>query len=378
MKKVYILTFHCAFNVGAMLQCYALSHSIKEMGNEVAIIDYRPVKVMNASIEKELNKNLISKVISEIDDTIHLIFRFLKYYPQKEKRFFIIKDGTAKRFAQFMRNYLPLTANTYYSSEALVAFADEDAAYITGSDQVWNPSLSDVPNIYLLDFVKKGTKNSYAASFGKKTVDDVFSKQLAENLPLFHAISVREKSGIKIVKDKANMEAEWVLDPVFLLPKKEWEKIAYCPKTAFPYILLYRMESNSQFTIEIEKLKNANPQLKVLAFDSICDETSVDYYIPQSGPLDFISYILHSEYVLTNSFHGTAFSIILERPAVVVPHTKYNERIRSLMDIIEVNIENGAYRIFPGAYEKTEESRRISIEVLQKICNCDSPDSLLS
>lgn len=371
MKKVYILTFHCAYNVGAMLQCYALSQSIKKIGNEVAIIDYRPVKVMNSSIEMELKKSLNSKVISEINDNIHLIFRFLKYYHQKDKRFFIIKDGTAKRFAQFMRNYLPLTTNTYYSSEELVAFANEDAIFITGSDQVWNPSLSDEPDVYLLDFVKKGAKNSYAASFGKETVNESFAKQLAQNLPTYHNISVREKSGISIVKDKANMEANWVLDPVFLLPKKEWEKITYCPKTSFPYILLYRMESNSQFTIEIEKLKKENPRLKVLAFDSFCDETNVDYYIPQSAPIDFISYIMHSECVITNSFHGTAFSIIFEKSAVIVPHKKYNERISSLMEIIGIDIEDGAYRIFPGVHQKTEESRRKSIEVLQKICNSD-------
>lgn len=368
MKKVYIITYHCAYNVGAMLQCYALSRVIKEIGNEVSIIDFRPPKIMNLAIEKELNRNLFSKVKNEINSLAHLIYRFLKYFPKRDERNYIVKDSTAKRFSKFMELYLPLTSTTYYKEDELAAFEQEDAIFITGSDQVWNPELSETPGAYLLDFVKKGQKNSYAASFGQKTVDAFYATKLNENLSAYNIISVREKSGIDILKNIIDKNVDWVLDPVFLISKNEWEKIVYSPKVTYPYIFLYRMESNPQFAVEIGKLKTMNPNLRVLQFDDINDKLESDYIIPQNGPLDFISYIRDSEYILTNSFHGTAFSIIFGKVASIVPHTKYNERISSLMDMIKISLENGVYNLPCDSAKRITQNRDKSINVLRKIC----------
>lgn len=371
MKRIYILTYHCAQNVGAMLQCYALSKSIENTGNKVTVIDYRPEKVCDKLFDCLFNMSRKEKIKKNIMDFVYLTYRFLKYFPYKDNWMHIYRGDTSSVFLKFMCKNIPLSDQVCYTEEELKEnFADEDAIFITGSDQVWNPVLSETPKAYLLDFVKKGRKNAYAASFGKKNIDDSFSKMIRWGLSDFDIISVREESGIEIVKKYADKEAVAVLDPVFLHSKEEWKSLTYKVHIPKPYIFVYRMESEPRIIECVKKLKKANPRLKVVKFDYIDDGLMADYTISRKGPIDFISYLFGSSYVVTNSFHGTAFSVIANKEAYIVPHTIYNERISSLLNDVKIEADNrGIYELNNTCAELLQEKIHYSKDVVSKICN---------
>lgn len=368
-KKINILTFHCAHNVGAMLQCYALSNHIKALGYEVEVIDYRPEKIREEAIENYLKASVFQRIIRESEELVYYIYRTIKYLPQGGKRIYITKGTTVSGFSKFFKNYLPLSKTTYYTEKELGTFERCNETFITGSDQVWNPLLSNTPKTYLLDFVKNGSKNSYAASFGKNVLDKTYESVFSDCLKTFDSISVREKSGVSIVNKITDKEATQVLDPVFLLNKQEWKKLAYKIRLKEPYIFIYRMERNENLIELVKQIKNENSNLKTFVFDDINDELEVDYRTPKASPLDFISFLFSSRFVVTNSFHGMAFSLIAEKEAYVFPHSLYNERIESLSQLIGANQKNGYYKIDSNSGIGMCDEIRKSNEILKKICN---------
>ena len=368
MKNIYMITFHCAYNVGAMLQCYALSHEIMNSGFKLKVIDYRPKQVMNKNVEKIWNAGFIETLKIRAKNVIWYPYHVLISILKNDKKICVYGGNTAYRFYSFMREFFPLTDETLYSEEELSCFRDEDAVFITGSDQVWNFALSESPKAYLLDFVERGSKNSYAASFGKNAIDAKYVRFFENALKDFTAITVREKSGVGLVKEVAGMDAAWVVDPVFLLSKEKWKELAFRPKIRNPYIFLYRVEMNPAFIDKIWELKRKNPELKVVQFDHFSDGVEADYYCLQKGPIDFLSYLLYSSVVLTNSFHGTAFSIIAGKAAVVLPHSIYNERIDSLMNIVKSSCVDGAYSLDPECGALLQEHINYSKKALEAIC----------
>ena len=356
MKTIYILTYHCAGNVGAMLQCYALSTTIEKMGYFPKVIDFRPSKVISPSVErlfwKKKNMTSIKRFQWYFLWDLRYFKRILKYCWRKKNHYLIFKGNTSSAFCDFMTKKLHLTDKVYYDFRELESFAYTNDIFIVGSDQVWNPILSDAPQVYLLDFVKVGKKNAYGASFGTKSIDEHFGHHLKSSLSTYQIISVRENSGIGIVRSAAEKLATCVVDPVFLLDKNDWIRLTYKVPISEPFIFVYRTEENPLFQKEIDKLRNINPQLKIVQFDSFHGNLNSDYIIPRKGPLDFISYLFASSYVLTNSFHGSAFSIIARKSAVIIPHSFYNERIDSLMDTIGIrNNTDGIYLLKEKGYD---------------------------
>ena len=368
LRNIYIITFHCAHNVGAMLQCYALSQKIISSGFPVKVIDYRPAPERNARIEEIWNASVFKKVKIHLKNMLWYPYYRLKGIMQNDNAVYMYGGNTAYRFFSFMRDYLPLTDRTFYSENELECFRDENAVFITGSDQVWNFALSESPRAFLLDFVERGTKNSYAASFGKATIDKQYIIYFEKAFKSFSTITVREKSGIELVNKMSGVDASWVLDPVFLLSKSQWQKLIFRPKIKNPYIFLYRVETNPVFLQQLSELKQKNPALKVVQFDSFSDEVEADYCCLQKGPIDFLSYLFYSDMVLTNSFHGTAFSVIAEKKTVVVAHSAYNERIESLMSVMGVRSKNGVYSLGPGSGRLMSDHIDHSKKALQFIC----------
>ncbi|WP_295764181.1 polysaccharide pyruvyl transferase family protein [uncultured Oscillibacter sp.] len=368
MKKIYILTYHCAYNVGAMLQCFALAETIRSSGRSVEVIDYRPEKVRDEGIERGCAPSWIQRRRRDLSGWARLAYRAVKYLPDKDKRPYIVGGSTVSSFCRFLEDRLPLTPERYHTEEELEAFSGEDAVFITGSDQVWNPALSGTPKAYLLDFVKAGEKDSYGASFGRAFVDRPYQDVLKEALSDFHIISVREKSAVGIVREAAGRQAVHVLDPVFLVDPGRWRDLTYPVRWKDPYIFVYRMEANEEIAAQVEALKRSDPALKVAKFDDLEDALPVDIDIPRKGPLDFLSYLFAASCVVTNSFHGTAFSIIGRKRAAIVPHSAYNERIASLLDGVAVPDRKGVYRLDPTCYDRMRGPICASKEILEEIC----------
>lgn len=303
--RIGILTFHNADNYGAVLQCYALQETLKKKypDEEVYVIDYKCPVIENSYIP-------------------HINFKrpwsILTYFKAKKKR---------KRFEKFRQKYFNL---------GLSDFSIYDIIYY-GSDQIWNPVLTNHDLTY---FGKgyNGIKIAYAASDGD-AMD--YDSEVCKLLNSFSKISCREKTMTgKIQNAKINLPIESICDPVFLLSRNEWMKIAKKPKEK-NYVLVYKIRENLNFDKEAEKLGDIfNKKIiqivyvKPLRKFFYKEQTFVECITPEQ----FVGYFAYTDFVLTTSFHGTAFSIIFDKAFYVLEIDNASKRITDLLS--ELNISD--------------------------------------
>lgn len=296
MVKTAVITLKDSPNYGGILQAYALQKVIKKLGYECVLIDY-----MNDEFRHKFSFFGKPQGMS----TTYWIFKKLQYPLMKVMM---------KRMMPFY-NHMEITRQIKKPEELAVLNKEFDI-FITGSDQVWACDLNYYDDSYFLSFVADDhRKISYAASFGR-TADMLKPEEsgfIASKLKHINAISVREESGIDIVKELSDREAAAVLDPTFLLDRKEWEKIANHNHKGRgkKYILCYLMQSKKN---DREALNFAKKMSKKTGFPiiKICRGlTSIlwgeTFYIPTVE--EWIGLFLDAEYIITNSFHGMAFSV---------------------------------------------------------------------
>lgn len=312
--KICTITCHDVYNVGASLQAYALQTYLKSLGHSVKIIDYKPDYlskhyrldiVGNPKYDKPLLKQayLLAKLPGR-----------LRMLPRK------------KRFDDFTAKYLDLTRR-YVSNEELKANSPEADVYFAGSDQIWNPLFPNGKDpAFYLDFVQHGTRASYAASFAVDEFPQELREAAAQHLSKLDYIAVREKSGLSVLKTLGIQNAEAVLDPVFLLDKAQWKTMIEEPKNdKAPYLLVYDFDNNSA----VRKLAENVAREHSLKIYSVFDIPYADRCFQLCGPKEFLWLVKNAEFVLSNSFHATAFSVIFEKEfAVVERKEKINTRMR--------------------------------------------------
>ncbi len=213
--QIKILTFQYANNYGAILQCYALARILRGFGHEVEILDVLPVK-KNKSIKTQISQFILSRP-----------------------------------FKTFKRKYLPPFTRSFSSFRELQLMAPPADCYIVGSDQVWNPQITQENlAIYFLDFLPEKTiRLSYAASFGlDKWPLPLRETEISTALAQFRSISVREKSAIQICRETFHTDAVQVLDPTLLL--RDYDHLLPASKTRKkPFVVTYKFErDNSWYT----------------------------------------------------------------------------------------------------------------------------------
>ena len=331
MKNIKTITFHNAYNYGAMLQTYALQNKIKNLGYETEVIDF---------LSEELTKEYKVKLFN-FSNGIKSFISSLTSYQIRKKR--------AKIFEKFLKEKIKLTKKRYFTMEDLRKDSENFEMCITGSDQVWNPAIVYSP-AYFLDFgnerMKRMKRISYAASFGQEKILKEYEEKVGEHLKKFNCISVREKSGINLVKELSGENAVQVLDPVFLLSKDEWKKLDNNIVKDFDledgYVLVYSMEKNSLIMEIAEKLKKYLDKPIVVIHSSYGITTQIEILkskninIPVAGPQEFVTLFAGADCIVTNSFHGTAFSIIFDKPFLSVPHSTRNTRLQSVLELLKL------------------------------------------
>lgn len=318
------ITCHDVYNFGASLQAYALMTYLNSLGNNTEIIDYKPDYLSN-------HYNLWS-----IDNPIYdkFIVRYLYLLAKLPGRLIRKYGKRKKRFDNFTTKYLKLTNVRYSSNESLKNNLPEADIYIAGSDQIWNTSFNNGKDpAFYLDFVPKDKiKASYAASFAIESLPNEYKEKVKRLLINFDYISVREKSGLNILNDLNIDKGIQVIDPVFLLDKDQWfelESNSELIKFDEQYLICYDFDSNElvkEICLKIAKEKN----LKIYSFfkNDYADKTFYNI-----GPLEFLSLIKNSQYVVSNSFHGTAFALIFEKEFVVVNREEQiNTRMKDLIE----------------------------------------------
>lgn len=284
-KKAGILTFHDADNLGAVLQAFALRNVLKnECGISAEIIDYKC---------SAINKTKYAKKPETVKELI-------KYFPLSV--YYYIKR---RSFASFRREKLGCSERKF-NKENIKNCENIYDFFITGSDQVWNPLCSDDDLTYVLDFVSDSNKKfSYAASIGNYEFKDSDSEWI-DNIKKFKRISVRENYAALQLNKTGFSDISVNLDPVLLLSGEQWKCIMSDRLVKQRYVLVYLVLP------DVNVLKQADEYAKKHNCKVISNKNSIEFFLHNS-PAEFLSWIYHSECVFTNSFHGTAFSLIFNK-----------------------------------------------------------------
>ena len=331
--KIGILTFFCGPNYGAMLQSFSLWHYLEDRGHEVEFIDYPLGGTRRGPLWRcFINRRGLNE------------FGIIKNKLKNYVRFSIA------RFSESFPKSCMIS-----SFKGLADISKQYDCVVVGSDQVWNPAWCTPQSlpILMLDFVNKGTKRiSYAASFGTSVWRiDQNAGMAAMFLRRFDAISVREKSGVRVVRDLCGRsDAKWLLDPTLLHVAQFYLGIASQRKYTEPYICSYILDEWSDDATIERLLKRVKKMcgISIVRTDRtnvagllspICRYFNVETKIPVA---DWLSLIANSGFVVTNSFHGTVFSILFHKPFVTVllkgSNSGMNERVVSLLQLL--NLEN--------------------------------------
>ncbi len=201
--------------------------------------------------------------------------------------------------------------------------------YVVGSDQIWNPNITcGLRNFGAFSNKRKKNVVAYAASFGGASIPSAWDGQFAKLIQSVDAVSVREEAAIPYVKRFCKGEVTAVLDPVFFLPKETWR----APEKK-GYIFVYITEKNQELTDYVKKLSKETglPVIETRTGRLGADDSfQVDY---TTGPAEFLGYIHHADYVVTNSFHGIAFSIIFRKRFLAFLHRSLGARIRNILKL---------------------------------------------
>lgn len=306
--RIALLTIWHEKNYGAELQAYATVKFLTSIGHEVKMIDIR--------LSDKNKKNFKNRIVDLIES----------FSPSNRK------------FERFWRQNIP-TTRRYKSIEEIQQNPPSADIYLVGSDQVWNPHITgSFQNLYFLNFGNPSVKRiSYASSFGQNEVSYTDEKQIQYLLNRFSGISCRESSGVDLLQSKFKIKAQHVLDPCFLNNSySEFISDTSCNGTLCYYPL------SNDFELETYSLKlartlglkpiNINKSVKLLK-KIVWDRPGIE---------DWLNHIAHSNFVITRSFHGIVFSLILRKQfAVLVCRNDRTTRLESLLR--SYNLENRLY-----------------------------------
>lgn len=341
--QIGILTlFHNNYNYGGQLQAYALQKYISKLGNVVELIDYNlyPTQTVDKWIDR-ICRNY--RILVHPWKIKHLLNESTEAVENKNKYREILqinvkgKVSSLDRFRQFM-NQLPHTR--CYDRHSIKKLSNRYDIVILGGDQIWNPDFFS-KQYYGTWVSKKQTIIAYSASAGRDALEQYELKKQIKLISKIPQISVREENFEKILKDKLKRDdIVSVVDPVFLLDAGDWKNTAVSSKISEKYIFAYLLNRDINSRLKItEYAKRCG--LKIVTIPhargeyNSCDDGFGDIVKYDVGPLEFLGLIKDAEYVFTDSFHGTCFSIIFHKQFYVIENSSEtnttNARIRTIL-----------------------------------------------
>lgn len=364
---------HRVLNYGSTLQAFALYKAIKGLGYDCEIIDYQYPNLYHKDNNLE-KRNLWYKLLF----FILRVKTFILYRGKKQR----------KRFFSFWQEQI--NVSPYYASRSDI-FQNPPLydVYMTGSDQVWNPKCMKGDNVFFCSFISNVKKVSYASSFSASLIPESYKDSYIEGLSKYSYITVRERSGLNIIKELTNKEAKLVCDPTLLLKKDDYKDLANKSeiKHKEPYILVYSLTYAYNPYPQMNKLiENIKKQLNIPVI--YLHVNSIDHYhigssITSAGPNEFLNLFMNASFVITSSFHGTAFALCFEKPfyAIVPSDSSNDSRILSLLE--NVGAKHRAIYTdqrleerllidldFTEISKKMAEMRQISLDCLKEMITC--------
>lgn len=332
MKKIGIatITIGGTYNLGNKLQAYALQEYLRENGYLPETIRYEADYVQSSSkesVKTDWKKIFTQSFCQSLDDACRIIGRRLH-----RKTLLNLRDSRKKQFEDFETKYISFTDKVYYSDSDFSELIQRYDFFITGSDQVWNPYYEGADPFYYLQFAPKGKRIAYAPSIAVERIPEKMKSNICRWLQEMDHVSIREEEGRSLIMHEFGVEAELVCDPVFLLNRQQWHSVARAPDRTGKYFAVYILGKK---TIQTKRLiKKMETIFQIPAVDIYsCDDWNSVF----AGPEAFLGWIENAEFVLTDSFHGAAFSVIFDRPMAILERESVNEmgsRIRNLLQII--------------------------------------------
>lgn len=339
--KAAIVTFVRAYNYGAVLQCYALSRKMQELGYHTEVLDYYP-----DYFRKQYNMSAVTlRSLSSRPNKMWLVYVFLRMTLNRRNRGFV----------SFIKRYIPVSEKQYRTMEEIDAEELSYDAYVSGSDQVWSCACVPFDPVYFLRFSSADCrrKYAYAASFGLSALPENLKKEYKERLRGWDGYSVRENSGAKILEDLLGAQAVQSCDPTMLLSDREWDTVRKKNIRRKPFILIYRVNGDTELLdfgakLAREKDMDVISLSSMMRYENIVgfDERNRGFvHRGAASPDEWLGLFAEAEYVLTDSFHGTVFSIIYHRKFIsqcVTPWSK-NIRVQELLNLLQLKD-----RVFSG------------------------------
>lgn len=322
--KISLITLHAIKNYGSVLQTMATQMMFESYGYEVEVINY----IREDSLDKNLMKywcgdNLIKKIAM---------------YPTLKRWKTVFND--------FVKAHINLTEKTYtYESDFQDFLLDADI-YCTGSDQVWNSGWNGgIEKALFLSFVPENKyKFAYASSFGKKSLSEEEVNVTKQYIDQYQFISVREDSAKTILEEQYGYTKCWhVVDPTLAYDGEFWRKMAPKSKLKGDYILIYNLNRSKAFDDYAVKLSKRTgiPLVRLCTRYDQFYRPGKSILVPEV--LEFITLIDNARYVLTDSFHATAFSLNLNTEPICIYPSEYSSRLESILRMtgaLQKHVEN--------------------------------------
>lgn len=363
MKRIGIVTVHHYHNYGSMLQAFATQYALEHFcGCKAEIIDVCPPGLFYMTQEAYLydspsdyefcmrafrgKKNLLSS----INDILHSwkTVRALQWIISNIKG----DRSDYKEFTSFRKNYH--LSKRHYRTEDLYDHAPVYDGYVVASDQVWNAYITYNNPVYFLTFAKNNApKMSYASSIGLPQIPESVREVFIKGIRNLDFISLREKESAELVQEITGRQAIHVLDPTLLLGKKDWEKVASQSITRKPYVLTYFLQP-TDFMYKLSEKVAQDLNIDLIHIEPT--KTSSCNGISYTGPIsveDWLRLFMDARIVVTNSFHGMAFSTNFNVPFITTLRWKdskvdMNSRHRSLIEQFHYESQFVANGEFPS------------------------------
>ncbi len=322
-KKVGILTMHKVQNFGSALQAFGLQYVVDKLGFDAYIVDYKFPNIAHGASDPG--------IIQRIKTTVGKLFD--------------LTPGCValNKFDLFYKNYFKLS-RSYSSKEQIYSNPPIYDIYMTGSDQVWNPKFIKEDMTFYLDFIEGVKKIAYAPSFGVSEISER-CEEIEKSLRAYDHLSVREKSGAELIERMISKGVPIVLDPTLLVSAEEWNKLMNVEnygkeKYVFLYLQKYSFDPSCMMETLLRKIQRELgwKVYTTCKLPASCDGLYVCF--EDAGPIDFLRLVRNASYIITASFHGTAFAVNYNIPFNSIILSKNVSDDRQLAFLRLMNIED--------------------------------------
>jgi hypothetical protein len=300
-----LLTIHSIENYGSVLQAYATQRVLDEVVEASDIIDYRyPTELHRSTIStrRRVQSSVLARGNAFLKDLL----------PGRQYTQYV------DRYQEAKRDWFRLSSR--YETRQELSRADHYDAYVVGSDQVWHPRTVGPDPSFFLDFAPSTKlRIAYASSFGSLSIPANLHEYYRTGLRSLDAISVREESGVRLVRGLTGREPDLVLDPTLMLGAEQWQAEAVAPPSVGrPYILCYGSNPGSDYmerlALEIQRFTGWSVIRLNGKFHNAFNRKI--RYVLNAGPREWLGYMANASLVLGQSFHATAFALNFERPFI--------------------------------------------------------------